>query len=216
MLTDFSHVGTWVFDLDNTLYPPSANLFGQMEPRMTDWVIRVTGTNREEADRIRDEYWSTHGTTLAGLMREHNIDPDRYLEDVHDIDLSHLTPDSLLADRIRRLPGRAIVYTNGSEPYARRVMTARGLDAVFEAVYGVEHAGYLPKPEEAAFRKVFERGGVTPEQAAMFDDDPRNLRVPHALGMRTILVSPGWMEGDYIHHRTDDLTVFLGRLLGEG
>ena len=142
-------------------------------------------------------------------MAEHHIDPDAYLEEVHDITFDALTPDPHLAELITALPGRKIVYTNGSAPYAAQVLRARGLDAAFDAIYGVEHAGYRPKPEEGAFRAVFALDGTDPAQAAMFEDDPRNLTAPHAMGMRTVHVAPERGEGDHIEHHTDDLTAFL-------
>ncbi len=209
---DFDHVDTWVFDLDNTLYPPAARLFDQIEVRMTDWVMQALRVTRPEADRLRTHYWQTYGTTLAGLMREHGVDPAPYLTDVHDIDLSPLHSDPNLAACIAALPGRRIVYTNGCEPYARRVLAARGLNGLFDAVYGVEHAGFLPKPERAAFEAVFAIDGLTPATAAMFEDDARNLAAPHAMGMRTVHVAPDPEPAQHIHHHTDDLTAFLARL----
>ena len=209
----FSHVNAWVFDLDNTLYPPSARLFDLIEVRMTDWVMREVGVTRAEADRLRVHYWRTHGTTLAGLMREHDVDPAPYLEDVHDISMDSLTPDPELAARIRALPGRRIVYTNGCAPYAERVLAARGLSGLFDAVYGVEHAGFLPKPERAAFDAVFARDGLDPTLAAMFEDDDRNLAAPFEMGMRTVHVAPSARrDAAHIHHHTDDLSGFLDRL----
>ncbi|MBD3765713.1 MAG: pyrimidine 5'-nucleotidase [Rhodobacterales bacterium] len=208
----FRHVATWVFDLDNTLYPPRARLFDQIEQRMTDWVMRELSVSREQADRLRRAYWATHGTTLAGLMREHGIDPEGYLHEVHDIDLSPLTPDPGLAAALAALPGRRIVYTNGSAPYARRVLAARGLQDAFDAVYGVEHAGYRPKPEAAAFATVFATDGLDPARAAMFEDDARNLAAPHAMGLRTVHVAEVPAPAPHIHHHTDDLTGFLRAL----
>lgn len=205
----FSHVAHWVFDLDNTLYPPQARLFDQIEVRMTQFVVDALGVDRAEADRLRRHYWHTYGTTLAGLMREHGVDPAPYLTDVHDISLDHLEADAELAARIADLPGRRIVYTNGSAPYAARVLEARGLAGLFDAVYGVEHAGFRPKPERAAFEEVFSLDGVVPERAAMFEDDPRNLAAPHDMGMRTVHVAPDAHEADHIHHHTDDLARFL-------
>lgn len=208
----FSHVTTWVFDLDNTLYPPQARLFDQIEVRMTRYVMDALGVDQPRADQLRKKYWAEYGTTLAGLMREHGVDPTPYLKDVHDISLNHLEPDAHLAAEIRALPGRCIVYTNGTAPYAQRVLEARGLGGLFDAVYGVEHAGFLPKPEKAAFEAVFKLDGVTTETAAMFEDDPRNLRAPHEMGMKTVHVAPDPHEADHIHHHTDDLSGFLRKL----
>jgi putative hydrolase of the HAD superfamily len=209
----FTDVRAWVFDLDNTLYPPSARLFDQIEIRMTDWVMQVLGVERAHADHLRRHYWQTYGTTLAGLMAEHDVDPAPYLHDVHDIDFSPLTRDETLAARIRSLPGRRIVYTNGCEPYAQRVLEARGLSGLFDAVYGVEHAGFRPKPDRAAFECVFSIDGLDPTRAAMFEDDPRNLAAPHDMGMRTVLVAPDRAPGAHIHHHTQDLGDFLARLV---
>lgn len=209
----FSHVRAWVFDLDNTLYPPEARLFDQIEVKMTDYVMRSIGVDRAEADRLRDLYWRQYGTTLAGLMAEHDVDPGPYLTDVHEIDLSHLEKAPLLAERIRALPGRKIVYTNGCGPYAHRVLEARGLTGIFDAVYGVEHANFLPKPEQAAFEAIFALDGLAPDQGAMFEDDLRNLTAPHAMGMRTVHVAPHATGHDHIHHHTDDLTAFLSQVL---
>ena len=209
----FDHVSTWVFDLDNTLYPPRMRLFDQIEVRMTDWVMQALQVDRARADHLRAHYWQTYGTTLAGLMTEHGVDPGPYLTEVHDIDFSVLSPDPDLAGAIRDLPGRKIVYTNGCAPYAEKVLSARGLGGMFDAVYGVEHAAFHPKPEARAFQTVFGLDGLTPTTAAMFEDDSRNLAVPHALGMQTVHVAPDPAPAAHIHHHTDDLTDFLGRLL---
>jgi len=208
----FSHVCAWVFDLDNTLYPPEARLFDQIEIRMTDWVMQSLNVTKQHADRLRRDYWAKYGTTLSGLMREHDVDPGPYLHDVHDIDMSHLKADPILRREITALPGRKIVYTNGSAPYAERVLAARGLSDLFDAVYGVEHAGFKPKPETAAFETIFKSDGILPGNAAMFEDDPRNLSAPHDLGMRTVLVAPLPVERPYIHFHTDDLAGFLSQL----
>ncbi len=208
----FSHVAYWVFDLDNTLYPPEMRLFDQIDTRITAYVMQTLNMDRVTADHLRASYWQTYGTTLAGLMREHGVDPEPYMVDVHDIDFSVLTPDADLAARIKALPGRKIVYTNGSAPYADQVLAARGLSGLFDAVYGVEHADYRPKPEAEAFAQVFARDGLDPKRGAMFEDDPRNLAAPHAMGMRTIHVAPDPHDAPFIEHHTDHLAGFLARL----
>ncbi len=210
----FSHVRHWVFDLDNTLYPPEARLFDQIEVRMTAYVMDALGIDRARADHLRRHYWRHYGTTLAGLMREHDVDPTPYLTDVHDIDLQHLQKAPNLAARISNLSGRKIVYTNGSAPYAQKVLEARGLDGIFDAIYGVEHANFLPKPEKDAFDIIFAKDGVQATRGAMFEDDTRNLKAPHALGMKTVHVAPTPEVADHIHHHTDDLEAFLSQLEG--
>ena len=219
---DFSHVTTWIFDLDNTLYPPEAALFDQIEARMVAHVQNLLGVDAAEADRLRAHYWRQYGTTLAGLMAEHQIDPDAYLYDVHDIDMSVLTPDPDLAAAIAALPGRKIVHTNADALYATRVLGHRNLP-VFEAIYGIQEVDYHPKPDARAYAAVIGAHGFDPTTAAMFEDDPRNLEVPANLGMRTVLVGQGrhgpdeleadFTLGPHVQHRTDDLAGFLRSLV---
>lgn len=208
-LTDIS---TWVFDLDQTLYPPDMALFPQVNAKMAAYVRDTLGVSLAEAQRLRHTYYLEHGTTLAGLMAHHDIDPDPYLVAVHDIDFSVLSPDPALAAAIKALPGRKIIYTNGTAPYAEAVAAARGLSGLFDAIYGVEHAEYHPKPSAKAFEVVFTKDALEPTKAAMFEDEARNLRVPHALGLTTIHVAPEPAPDDHIHHCTSDLTAFLRAL----
>ena len=202
-------IDTWVFDLDNTLYPPDMALFPQVNAKMTAWVMDHLGLPKSEADALRHRYYIKHGTTLAGLMTHHAMPPEDYLIAVHDIDFSVLSPDPALADAIAALPGRKIIYTNGTAPYARAVTEARGLGGLFEAIYGVEHAGYHPKPGPHAFETVFALDGLTRTRSAMFEDEARNLAVPHAMGLRTIHVAPTAAPEPHIHHHTADLVGFL-------
>ena len=218
MLRDtFANVRTWVFDLDHTLYPPRMGLFDQIESRMTAYVVRELGVSVAAANDMRKRYWATYGTTLAGLMRVHGIAPDPFLDEVHDIDFTVLDPDPDLAVALAALPGRRIVYTNGCAPYAREVIAARGLSGLFDAIYGIEHANYRPKPVAEAFDQVFAIDGFDKTQAAMFEDDPRNLKVPFDMGLKTVLVEDDDADtvgGGHIQHQTSDLSGFLKQLLG--
>ena len=209
----FRHIDTWIFDLDNTLYPPEVRLFDQIEEKMRRFVSDFLGVSLEEADRLRAQYWRSHGTTLAGMMEMHAMTPHDFLRDVHEIDFSVLPNSRRLAQLIAALPGRKIVYTNGTEPYARRVLEATGLEQEFESVYGIEHANYQPKPRAEAFHKVFARANVTPYSAAMFEDDPRNLEVPARLGMKTVFISPDLIFPDYVDVAHSDLEAFLSHLV---
>ncbi|MEO1949962.1 pyrimidine 5'-nucleotidase [Thioclava sp.] len=212
LAAEFAHVDAWVFDLDNTLYPPEARLFDQIEVKMTDFVMRSLGVDRARADHLRNHYWQLYGTTLAGLMHEHDVDPAPYLHEVHEISLDHLVVDKALREGIEALPGRKIVYTNGSAPYATRVIAARGLTGLFDGVYGVEHAEFHPKPRAEAFDRVFAQAGIAPDRGAMFEDDARNLRHPHAIGMKTVHVAPAPAPEDHIHYHTADLAGFLRKI----
>lgn len=208
-MAQLTNIDTWVFDLDNTLYPPDMALFPQVNAKMAAYVRDTLGLSQTEADALRHHYYTEHGTTLAGLMAHHDIDPDPYLVAVHDIDFTVLSPDPALAQAIKALPGRKIIYTNGTAPYAEAVTAARGLSGLFDAIYGVEHADYHPKPSAEAFDTVFTKDALTPTRSAMFEDEARNLRVPHALGLTTIHVAPKPAQDDHIHHGTADLTTFL-------
>lgn len=212
----FTDVDSWVFDLDNTLYHPSARLFDQIEVRMTRYVQRTLKVDRTRADQIRQDYYHRFGTTLAGLMHHHDIDPHPYLNEVHDIDVAHLQPDPDLAQALETLPGRRVVHTNGSARHAERVLEQRGLTHVFDAIYGVEHADFHPKPSRAAYDTILDRDQMAPEHTAMFEDDHRNLAVPHDLGMRTILVGETTVKADHVHHQTTDLERFIRRLTDQG
>ena len=208
----FSHVDYWVFDLDNTLYPPKARLFDQIEKLMAGYVMRELNVDAQTANSLRKKYWKEYGTTLAGLMHVHNIDPDPYLHEVHQLDLSYIeaTPD--LRAAISALPGRKIIYTNGSRAHGEGVSNALGLSGVFDAIYGVEDADYAPKPDHAAFNKIFTADGLDTKRAAMFEDDVRNLAVPYQMGMNTVLVGPE-DASPHISHQTEDLTAFLTQLV---
>lgn len=210
---DFAHIRDWVFDLDHTLYPPKSQLFSQIEIRMEDFISTYLRVSIKEAKRLRTQYWADHGTTLAGLMDNHAMEPHDFLADVHDIDFSVLTADPALSTAISNLPGRKIIYTNGTADYAEQVLKARGLDTNFSEIYGVEHANFRPKPERNAFEHVFSKANLTRQKAAMFEDDPRNLSVPYDMGLKTVLVAPDAQPADHIHHHTQDLTAFLTQLI---
>lgn len=220
---DFTQIDTWIFDLDNTLYPPEMALFPQIESRMNDYVMRLLTVEREAASRMRRDWWMRHGTTLAGLMADHAIDPIAYLDEVHDVDLTLLAPAPDLALAIAALPGRRLIHTNADAAYALRVLRARGLTTMpdglplFEAIYGVTETDFQPKPRAEAFAAVIGAARIDPTRAIFFEDDPRNLAVPKQLGMRTVLVGPGrhgpdLMTGavpDHVDHHIHDLTAFL-------
>ncbi|MEL7275114.1 MAG: pyrimidine 5'-nucleotidase [Pseudomonadota bacterium] len=208
----FSHVNEWVFDLDNTLYSRDADVFGQMDQLIVGYIQRELDVDEPTASEMQRSYFRDHGATVAGLVRNHGIDPEPFLREVHDLDLSALRPDPDLREAIRALPGRKIVFTNGTREHARRVTEACGLKGVFEALYGTEDALYTPKPERQAFDHVFSKARINGANAAMFEDDPHNLRVPHARGMRTVLVD-GDHVAPHIEFRTDNLKGFLTQLV---
>ena len=211
---DFSHVRDWVFDLDHTLYPASSQLFSQLDVKMEAFLMRELNIGQPQAARLRHEYWQNHGTTLAGLMHHHGTDPHAYLEEVQQIDFSVLTPNPALRRAVAALPGRKIVFTNGSRAYAQKATAALGLTGVFESHFGIDDALFVCKPAPQAFDTVFAKAGLALKQAAMFEDDPRNLATPHALGLKTVLVGPP-KTAPHIDYHTENLTLFLQHLMEE-
>jgi putative hydrolase of the HAD superfamily len=221
----FSHVDTWVFDLDNTLYPHHLNLWQQVDERIREFVARFLDVGREEAFRVQKDYYRRYGTTMRGLMTEHGLNPDDFLDFVHEIDHSPLTPNPVLGAAIEALPGRKLILTNGTRKHADAVIRRLAIHHHFEDVFDIVAAELEPKPQPQTYDRFLKAHGVDPASAAMFEDLARNLAVPHALGMTTVLVVPpgtrevfreSWeLEGPgepHVDHVTDDLAGFLEKI----
>lgn len=231
-MADFTHVETWIFDLDNTLYPSDCRLFDQIDRRMTDFVVRVTGHDRERARRLQKEYYAAYGTTLNGLMRNHDVAPEAFLDYVHDIDLAPVAENPDLAAYVAGLPGRRYVFTNGSVAHAQNVMGKLGIDHLFDDIFDIVAADYVPKPHAQTYGKFLERHEIAPAASAMFEDMPQNLEAPYALGMTTVLIRSKalWIDDepenmrpagpgethDHVHYAVDDLTDFLSGVRHSG
>ncbi len=209
----FSHVDTWVFDLDNTLYPAGSPLWPQIDQRITLFLVDLFGIDGLSARALQKYYYTLHGTTLRGLIHEGVVDPHKFLDFVHDIDRSSLLPNPQLAAAIAALPGRKLILTNGSHFHAMRTAERLGIDHLFEDAFDIVAADFVPKPDAAVYEAFFVRHGVDPAKAAMFEDLPQNLVVPAKRGMKTVLVVPNALPvhamPDYIDYVTDDLTAFL-------
>ena len=218
----FGHIRDWVFDLDNTLYPHHSNLFSQIDVKMTAYVSELLTLSREDARKLQKELYLEYGTTMNGLMQRHNIDPDDFLEKVHDIDYSWLTPDPVLGAAIRQLPGRKFIFTNGNRSHAERTARQLGILDHFDDIFDIIAAGLTPKPARATYDLFLASHGVNGPDAVMFDDLARNLAVPKALGMTTVLIVPRNFEptfseiwerdpafDDDVDFVTDDLANFL-------
>lgn len=215
MLAPFSHIRNWIFDLDNTLYPASADLFGLIDVRMTQFIERLLGVGFDEARRIQKGYFVGRGTTLSGLMDEHGVDPHHFLADVHDIEMDALAEDRRLVDAVARLPGRKLIFTNGDEPYARRVLEKLGLSESFEAIHDIHACAYVPKPDPRSYAAMADAFGIDPAESLFVEDMARNLKPAKAIGMTTVWVNNGSEHGaldaspDYIDHEIGDVGLWL-------
>lgn len=219
---DFGHVRSWIFDLDNTLYRADNGVFAQIEARMTDYVERLLNLPRDAARTVQKDLYRQYGTTLNGLMREHDCDAEDYLAYVHDIDLGDLTADPGLKTALARLPGRRFVFTNGCANHAARILDRIGLADSFDAVWDIRSMGFSPKPMAEAYTQVMAAGAVEGPEAAMFDDIARNLVPARALGMTTVWLKTDAPWGKHgplmdvapgdIEHETDNLTQFLNTI----
>ena len=221
----FAETRVWVFDLDNTLYPAECNLFAQVDKRMGEYISGLLGVTLPEAKQVQKRYYIEHGTTLAGLMKVNGIEPSHFLDYVHDIDYSPVPDSPGLGRAIAGLPGRRLIFTNGSRRHAQCVVERLGVSRLFEDIFDIVDADYVPKPREACYHSFLAAHAVEPAAAAMFEDLPHNLEAPHGLGMTTVLVHAsqsdhpiyrdikGWSRlPDHVHHMTEDLTGFLGTL----
>ncbi|SNS51195.1 putative hydrolase of the HAD superfamily [Sphingomonas laterariae] len=200
MLPALAHVDCWIFDLDNTLYPASADLFGRIDVKMGLFIQNLLGVDAQEARRIQKSYFVEHGTTLNGLMAAHGIEPREFLDFVHDIEMDALAEDRRLVEAVARLPGRKLIFTNGDEAYARRVLGRLGLSHSFEAVHDIHACAYQPKPHPASYDAMCRALDVRPQTALFVEDMARNLRPAKALGMKTVWVNNGSDHGAHEHH----------------
>ena len=222
----FAHIDTWVFDLDNTLYPHHVNLWQQVDTRIRDFVATYLKVSPDEAFRIQKDYYLRYGTTMRGMMTEHGTSADDYLAYVHAIDHSPLQPNPAMGAAIEQLPGRKLILTNGSRDHAGNVLNRLGIASQFEAVFDIIAAELEPKPASQTYQKFLKLHDVDPAKSAMFEDLARNLVIPHQLGMTTVLVVPDgtkevvredWelegREASHVDYVTDDLTGFLQGLM---
>ncbi len=225
-MADLRHVESWVFDLDNTLYPAECHLFAQIDNRMADFMREKLSIDYSEARRLQKHYYVKYGTTLAGLMAEHGTPPDEFLSYVHDIDHSVVPENAALRAAIAALPGRRYIFTNGSVAHAEKTLARIGLEDLFADIFDIRAAEWTPKPHLGTYEKFLAATRVRPRESAMFEDLAHNLEAAHALGMTTVLVCqnaswfadepqdkrparPGDIHGDHVHHVTDDLAGFL-------
>jgi putative hydrolase of the HAD superfamily len=217
----FAHIRDWIFDLDNCLYPASTGLFGLIDQRMGAYIQRLLGCDAAEAKRVQKAHFHQHGTTLAGLMKEHGVDPHDFLSNVHNIDLGRVQCDERLVRLLPRLPGRRFVFTNGDAPYARRVLEAIGVHEQFDELHDIHASSYRPKPDPHGYQVLCERFGIDPKHALLADDMAQNLVPAKMLGMTTAWVDNGSERGNHnfderiVDHRIGHVGDWLESILGD-
>jgi len=213
MTADLAHIDTWLFDLDNTLYPVESGFMGEIERRMTDYVQRLTGLERDEAYKLQKQYLAQYGLTLGGLIAHHGIDPADFHAIFHDMSLEALAHDPRLLAALERLPGRRLIFTNADNVHAERVLERLGLAHLFDDVFHIGSADYVPKPDPANMARISETHAIDPAVTAFFEDSERNLAPAAAIGMTTVLVGPNAQASTaaFVHFKTDNLAHFLER-----
>jgi putative hydrolase of the HAD superfamily len=214
------HIDTWIFDLDNTLYPSDCNLFELIDVRMGLYIQRLLDCDAVEARRVQKEYFINHGTTLSGLMASHNVSPDDFLDFVHDITFDRLDPNPALAKSLAALPGRKLIFTNGDATYAARVLDALGLGSSFEAIHDIRASGYVPKPHPDSYASLCAALNIVPQRALFAEDMARNLKPAKAIGMTTLWINNGSEYGgaeacaSFIDYETDCASAWFANLTG--
>ncbi|WP_397399492.1 pyrimidine 5'-nucleotidase [Phenylobacterium sp.] len=211
MSADLRHIDTWLFDLDNTLYPAESGFMAKMVVRMTDFVEKVTGLPRDEAFRLQKAYLAEHGLTLKGMMLNHGVDPAEFHAIFHDLSLEALAHEPQLLAALERLPGRRLIFTNADDVHAERVLERLGLSHLFDDVFHIGSANYEPKPSPEAFALMSAAHSINPAVTAFFEDAERNLAPAAELGMTTVLVGAhaAGSTAQFVHHRTETLAPFL-------
>ena len=208
---DLTHIDTWLFDLDNTLYPEESGFMRQVEDRMTAFVGKVTGLAHDAAYALQKQYFAEHGLTLAGLMLHHGVEPADFHALFHDLSLDVLAHDPKLLTALRALPGRRFIFTNADDKHAERVMAHLGLTDLFDEVFHIHSFGFTPKPSPVGFERMIAAHGLDPATTAFFEDSERNLQPAKALGMTTVMVGPraAASTAEFVDYRTAKLAPFL-------
>ena len=211
MSPDLSHIDTWLFDLDNTLYPEESGFMREVEGRMTGFVEKVTGLPRDEAYALQKKYLAEHGLTLKGLMLHHGVDPADFHALFHDLSLEVLAQDAQLLAALANLPGRRLIFTNADDIHAERVLKHLGLRDLFDEVFHIASFGFAPKPDPLGFQRMIDAHSLDPRATSFFEDSEKNLKPAADLGMTTVLVGPraAASTAPFVHHRTARLTPFL-------
>ena len=214
-MKDLANIKFWLFDLDNTLYDGATKVFDQVDKKMSKFISEKLNVSIYEARKIQKNYFQEYNTTLNGMIKNHKIDADEFLEFVHDVDLSFLNKDKDLEDEIKKLDGKKIIFTNGSRAHALNVTKRIGIDKLFDGIFDIRDCGFIPKPSKEPYKKLVECYKIEPQYCIFFEDIARNLRPAHELGMKTVWIKNNepwaakYSNSDFINYKTDNLAKFL-------
>ena len=214
-MKELTKIKYWMFDLDNTLYSGDTKVFDQVDKKMSSFISKKLDVSLEEAKKIQKNYFHEYNTTLNGMIKNHKIDANEFLEFVHDVNLDFLKPDGDLEKQIAKLSGKKIIFTNGSKAHAANVTKRIGIDKLFDGVFDIVESGFIPKPSIEPYKKIIEDYKIEPQYCIFFEDIARNLKPAHELGMKTVWIkndepwASKFSDSDFINYKTDNLAKFL-------
>ena len=210
-------INTWIFDLDNTLYSADSGIFQQVHQLMGEFISNNLNLEISEAKKLQSKYYKQHGTTLRGMMDNHGVDPDHFLDEVHRLDYSIVGPNQLLNDELEKLEGRKIIYTNANEKHVLDVLKRINLSDYFDEIFDIKLANYIPKPEIKPYEQIIELFKIDASRSAMFDDIAKNLVPAKKVGFTPVWIDAGYenfsddieASRDYLDYQTRNLSLFL-------
>ena len=214
-MRELKNLKYWLFDLDNTLYSGNTKVFDQIDKKMTEYISRKLNLDSEEAKKIQKSYFHEYNTTLNGMIKNHKINAHEFLEFVHDIDLNFLKEDKPLRDEISKIKGKKIIFTNGSKAHANNVTKRIGINNLFDGVFDIVDADFIPKPSKEAYKKIVEKFQIEPQYCIFIEDIARNLKPAYDLGMKTVWIKNNepwaaeYSDSNFINYKIGDLTNFL-------
>ena len=214
-MKDLSEIKFWLFDLDNTLYSGDTKVFDQVDKKMSKFISEKLKVSLEEAKKIQKNYFHEYNTTLNGMIKNHDIDANEFLEFVHDVDLEFLKKDELLKIEIEKLKGKKIIFTNGSKAHASNVTSRIGIEQLYDGVFDIVDSDFYPKPSLEPYKKIIENYKIVPEYCIFFEDIARNLKPTYELGMKTVWIENNepwaakYSDEEFVNYKTGSLTKFL-------
>jgi len=214
-MKELINIKYWIFDLDNTLYSGDTKVFDQVDKKMSKFISDKLNVSIEEAKKIQKNYFHEYNTTLNGMIKNHEIDADEFLEFVHDVNLDFLKADKPLEEEISNLNGKKFIFTNGSKAHAANVTKRIGIEKLFDGVFDIVESKFIPKPSIEPYKKFIEKYKIEPQYSIFIEDIARNLKPAHELGMKTLWIkndepwAAKFSDSDFINYKTDNLAKFL-------